>query len=301
MRILITGSSGMLGSDLVKVLKNDGHYVFGFDVLDPRSEEHKPNEFRKIDLVRGDTLKSALNEIKADIIVHSAAWADVDGCENDPAKAKEFNEGMTLNLGLAASGMDVSFFLISTDYVFDGSRSTPYKEDAITAPVNVYGRTKLGSENISDKMFKNNTIIRTCWLYGKFGKNFVDAIIKKADLGTELAVVNDQVGSPTYTMDLASGISAIIGKGRSGCRRVVNVTNSGSCSWYDLAVEIIKLKGLSGKTAVRPISSGELDRPARRPAYSVMDGERLKSITGAGLRDWREALADYIGVKNGNL
>jgi len=286
-RILITGSSGMLGVDLWQELEQN-YDVFGVD-LTPNSQPPTPN-FYSVDITEMDSVISTVGKIKPDVVIHVAAYTDVDGCERDAQKAYRVNSDGAKNIALACRDNDAVLVYISTDFVFDGKSKTPYKETDETGPLSVYGDSKLKGEEAVQDILKKYYILRTSWLYGKYGKNFVDTILAKAKAEKALKVVDDQVGSPTYTKDLARAIHALLDMGKG--YGTYHVSNSGSVSWYDYAREILRLAG--SKTKVIPISSEELARPAKRPAMSILDNSKFIEFTGYGMRNWKDALKEYL-------
>ena len=296
-KVLIIGSSGMLGVDLSCELA-ESYELYGFDIIhSPRSTVHG---FKKGDISNKNNVFDILEEVKPKFVIHTAAMTDVDGCELDREKAYKINTDGTANVALGCKKSGAILIYISTDFVFDGKKKTPYKETDKTAPLSVYGDSKLKGEKAVKKELEQYFILRTSWLYGKCGKNFVDTIAGKAVHEKVLKVVDDQVGSPTYTVDLAGAIHLLLtkrgtrdeGRGMSG---IYHVSNSGSVTWYEYAKEIVKLTG-SG-TRVIPISSEELNRPAKRPAMSVMDNSKFNKFTGHKLRDWKDALSEYISKR----
>ncbi len=296
-KVLITGSSGMLGVDLCQEL--DKNYdVFGMDIIDhrPKTTDQK---FIKADITDYKTISGILGKIKPDIVIHAAAWTDVDGCEQDPAKAYRVNSRGTENIAIACKKAKAALIYASTDFVFDGRKDRPYKETDKPSPINVYGDSKLKGEKNIRKTLKNYFILRTSWLCGKRGKNFVDTILAKAKRDRVLKVVDDQVGSPTYTKDLSKAIHRLLDRTRpeTGDHRpkyygIYHVSNSGRVSWYGYAKEILRLAGC--KCRVLPISSMELGRPARRPAMSVLDNSKFFKFTGYRMRLWKDALREYL-------
>ena len=286
-RILITGSSGMLGVDLSQELYHD-YKVFGADIL--RRASFGVCGFYKLDITKKHNVSALIKNLNPDVVIHAAAWTDVDGCELDPKRAYRINSEGTKNVAHACKSIGATLIYISTDFVFDGRRKTPYKEADKTNPLNIYADSKLKGELAIKRILKKYLILRTGWLYGKHGKNFVDTIIAKAKKEKVLKVVNDQVGSPTYTKDLAEAIRVLLKK--SIDRGIYHVSNSGSVSWYDYAKDILKLS--KSQTIVAPISSKELDRPAKRPKMSVLDNAKFIKLTGHKMRNWQEALKDYV-------
>ncbi|MBI5189582.1 MAG: dTDP-4-dehydrorhamnose reductase [Nitrospirae bacterium] len=276
MKILVTGAAGMLGSDIVDRLKGR-HEVVGvtrhdFDILDEL-------------MVRGYLLQE-----KPDWVIHSAAFTNVDGCEKEPDKAYRVNGEGPGSVARACWHVGARMAYVSTDYVYDGTKGEPYVETDPVAPLNVYGRSKLMGEAEVLKVLPDALIIRTSWLFGRRGPNFVEAILGQVGKRDELTVVDDQVGSPTYTPDLADGIVRLVESGAPG---VVHLSNEGTCSWFDYANKIFELAGVTG-ISVKPITTEQLGRPAVRPKYSVLSKDRYFAVTGHRLRDWREALAEYI-------
>lgn len=284
-RILVVGAKGMLGTDLVKVLESipNKHEVIGWDIEDIDIQDEK-NTIEKIEMV------------SPKIIINTAAFTDVDACEIHREKAFSINaEGMKhVAMGALRCGAKVVY--ISTDYIFDGKKREPYSEDDDPNPINIYGQSKLRGEEYVKELTEDSLIIRTQWLFGKHGKNFVTSILKQAKEKKTLSIVNDQIGSPTYTMDLAKVISQLIEYPLKG---IFNVTNQDVCSWYTFGQAIIEFSGMRDVEII-PISSKELSRLAPRPSYSVLNNEKLKRETGITLRTWAEALKDYLeSIKEG--
>ena len=287
-RILITGSSGMLGVDLAQDLEKK-YVVIGTDIV--QSAKRIARRFYKADITDHKRIKAIIEKIRPDIVIHTAAWTDVDGCELDKDKAYAVNSVATRNIAASCKDIDAVLIYISTDFVFDGRKEKPYKESDKTNPLGVYADSKLKGEAAVVKTLKRYFILRSSWLYGKHGKNFVDTIITKAKRGGLLNIVDDQVGSPTYTIDLAKAISVLIDKVDANYG-IYHVANSGNVSWYDYAKEIVKISGIKAK--VLPISSKELARPARRPAMSVLDSSKFVKVTGYRMRGWNSALREYL-------
>ncbi len=295
MKILITGSSGMLGSELCRALGAE-HEITGVDVRVPQSTVNSPQAFFEANITEPEEIKRVFAKICPELVIHAAAWTDVDGCELDPGKAYLMNTSGTENVADAAG--DVPLFFISTDFIFDGKKKRPYRENDAAGPISVYGDSKWKAEEAVRKRVRRHVIIRTSWLYGRNGTNFVDTILSKARAERALKVVNDQVGSPTYAADLASALAAALKKVDLRACHVFHVCNSGQCSWFDLAVAAIECSGASGNVTVSPISTLELARPAKRPAYSVMDNTKFQKVTGMKLRQWKDALEDYVKDKH---
>jgi dTDP-4-dehydrorhamnose reductase len=276
MRVLIVGSLGMLGSDLMSAV-SVSHDVIGLDLP-------------KLDVTNADQCRTVTGEIKPDVIINSAAMTDVDGCESDEKKALRVNGYGAGNLASAAAEIRALFVHYSTDYVFDGSKKSAYTETDPTSPLNAYGRSKLLAEELIPCCCQNFLILRTSWLFGRNGKNFVRTILHAAREKRALRVINDQRGCPTSTQDLASQTVKMID---AGCRGIYHVTNSGSCTWYQLAagsVEWAKIEGV----AVHPVTTAEFPRPARRPENSVMANARLEREGLPLMRPWPIAVREYI-------
>ncbi|MGD0169317.1 MAG: dTDP-4-dehydrorhamnose reductase [Smithella sp.] len=293
MKILLLGHKGMLGSDLLLKLSGE-HEVIGMD-----KEE--------INIVSAGECQKAIKEIQPDIIINAAAFTNVDGCETAREDCFAVNAEAVKNIANACRNKNIRIIHFSTDYVFDGKSRQPYKEDDQCNPINVYGESKLAGERYLQSLSDNYILIRTSWLYGVKGKNFVGAILEKAraknfirdtmekakaekDGPSTLSVVDDQVGSPTYTKDLAAAVDLLIDKNAQG---IFHVTNRGSCSWHQFAVKILQESGFSD-IEVLPIKSDQLQRPAARPAYSILSMQKFIQTTGKAMQPWQLALQDYL-------
>ncbi len=273
MKIALTGSDGMLGSDISSVFS---------DV------ELKPFTLNDFDITDLDKSVSAIKNAAPDYLIHTAAYTDVDGSELDPEKAYLINGLGARNIAIACEEIKCPIIYISTDYVFDGTKKEPYNEWDIPNPINKYGLSKLIGEQFVTSLTNRFYIVRTSWLYGKNGNNFVDTMIKLFSEKDEIEVVDDQTGSPTFTYDLAAKLKDIIGRGFG----IYHITNTSQCSWYEFAVEIAKLKG--SKVIINPVTSEKFISPAKRPSYSVLDNSMLRLEGLEGLRHWKEALKDYL-------
>jgi dTDP-4-dehydrorhamnose reductase len=278
-KILVIGAKGMLGRDLVETLRSSfpKDEITGWDL-------------EEIDIQEERNTITRIRNLEPGVIVHLAAYTDVDGCELNEKKAFAVNAEGTKHVALGAATCGAKVVTLSTDYVFDGKKGSPYLEEDPPNPLNIYGRSKWKGEQYVQELVKDALIVRTQWLYGKHGKNFVASVLRQAREKGELSVVNDQVGSPTYTFDLSQAIALLIERRAQG---IFHVANSHSCTWYHYARTILKLSGME-RVKVVPISSKELAYPAVRPAYSVLDTEKLKRETGLTLRPWVEALKDYL-------
>ncbi len=280
-RILVTGAKGMLGKDLMNVLHSsfprDG--VTGWDI-------------EEIDIRKKDDSVAKIEALRPEIVIHLAAYTDVDRCEVDQEGAFAVNAEGTRHVALAASACRAKMIYLSSDYVFDGDKREPYIESDPPHPLNVYGRSKLRGEQYVQEGVKDFLIVRTQWLYGPFGKNFVDSILRQAGEKKTLSIVDDQTGSPTYTADLAKAIGELI---QVGARGIFHVANSEICTWYAFGQAILNLSGIHG-VKVCSVSSKELGRPAARPSYSVLDCQKLKKETGRTMRPWSDALREYLSA-----
>lgn len=284
-RLLVIGAKGMLGRDLVEILHSSFPIdeVFGWDI-------------DEIDIREENSTVAKIESIRPETVINLAAYTDVDGCELNEEKAFAINaEGMK-HVALGAQRYRAKVVYLSTDYVFDGNKSEPYLEDDPPHPLNVYGRSKLKGEQYVQELAKDALIVRTQWLYGRYGKNFVTSILHQAREKRVLSIVNDQMGSPTYTADLAKAISVLIQSDATG---IFHVANGDCCTWYTFGQAILKLSGMEGVEVI-PISSKELGRPAPRPSYSVLSTQKLKRKTGMTLRPWSEAVKDYLAAKERN-
>jgi dTDP-4-dehydrorhamnose reductase len=272
-RIALTGSDGMLGSDITEVFTDIELITF---------------TLRDFDITDLDTSTKKIKETKPDCLIHAAAYTDVDGCELNPDKAYLVNGIGTRNVVIACEEVHCPVVYISTDYIFDGKKKEPYNEWDIPNPLNKYGFSKLIGENFVTSLTNRFYIVRTSWLYGKNGKNFVDTILRLMSERKEVEVVDDQKGSPTYTYDLAVTLRELIGKGFG----IYHISNTSQCSWYEFALEIAKLKGMN--TNIKPITSEKFKRPAQRSSFSVLENTMLRLEGIKELRHWKEALKEYL-------
>jgi dTDP-4-dehydrorhamnose reductase len=281
MKILVLGHKGMLGHDLMLRL-TVGHEVEGKDV-------------DAFDIASQTDCERVVAECTPDLVVNAAAYTNVDGCETDQKRCFAVNALGVKNLALACRDRAVTLVHFSTDYVFDGQKQSPYTEEDEPAPLNVYGASKLEGERFLQAFSDQYLLIRSAWLYGRHGKNFVKTILEKAETQKTLEVVDDQIGAPTYTRDLAAAVGVLIEGGQRG---IFHVTNRGRCSWYEFACRILQYAGRDDVT-VRPIPSERLLRPARRPAWSVLSGQKFYRETGKTLPYWQIALQDYLDKTGG--
>lgn len=276
MRILITGGDGMLGTDLREVLK---------------SEDLILTNHESLDITDRNQVMEKIKEYKPEIVINCAAMTDVDGCESKRDSAYKLNAEGPKNLALACREIDGTLVQISTDYVFKGNKNKPLVEDDELGPISIYGKSKLrGEENVEDILDKY-FIIRTAWLYGKNGPNFIEKMLELAKTHNSLTVVNDQKGSPTFTKDLSKGIYELIKSNKYG---IYHITNSGSTTWYEFAKLIFKKKEIN--INVMPVTSEEFAAPAPRPHYSVLSHDKWKNNGFEELRNYEDALDEYLNL-----
>ena len=273
MKVLVTGAAGMLGQDVVRAAEFVNHEVVGYaradlDITDPR------------------VVRRVMGAERPDAVINCAAWTDVDGAEESEAEATEVN-GVGAGI-VAAEAADVGAVVVhpSTDYVFDGSSRRPYIESDKPTPLQAYGRTKLAGEVEVAAHAERHFIVRSSWLFGARGDNFVETMLRLAGDLQQIVVVRDQIGSPTYTGHLADAIVRLLDGEAWG---IHHIAGSDQCSWYEFAVEIFRQAGVD--TRVLSCTSEEFPRPAARPAYSVLGTERDYPIV---LPDWQEGLASYL-------
>ena len=275
-RVLVTGSSGMLGRDLVTTLAAAGSDVYAR----PKTE---------LDVTRAEEVARAFRDARPEIVVNCAAFTRVDACETDPL-AYEVNAHGVEVLAAECLARGARLVQVSTDFVFDGSKRAPYREDDDPAPLSAYGRSKLAGEQAALRL-PTALVVRASWLFGRGGWNFVEAIRKQiADGRRTLTVVDDQRGRPTSTSDLAEALVALLERAAIG---IYHFANAGEASWFEFAREIVALSG-RGDVEVTPIDSATLGRPANRPPYSVLDTGKYERVTGRPVRHYRDALAEYI-------
>jgi dTDP-4-dehydrorhamnose reductase len=289
-RWLVTGAAGMLGRDLI-------------DLLAARGEEFTPFTRADLDITDPAAVAREVSAVKPDVVVNCAAWTAVDAAEDHEAEALAINGQGAANLAAACAGAGAFLVQPSTDYVFDGYAATPYPENAPTAPAGAYGRTKLaGEQAVRAALPDASYVVRTAWLYGAHGKNFVKTMLRLAGQGTAPAVVADQHGQPTWTADVASQIVTLVDK--SAPPGIYHATSSGQTTWFGFAEEIFTLhRALAshdqtqdqedGERAVvspRPISTADYPTPAQRPAYSVLAHDSWHAAGIQPIGDWKDAL-----------
>lgn len=275
MRTLVFGAKGQLGRDLMLVFRSMG--------------EVEGHDLPEVDITDEVAVQPIVERFAPDLIINAAAFTDVDGAEDRFEDAFLINEVGARNIADLAAARDVPVVHYSTDYVFDGTRRKPYEPEDPIAPASVYGKSKASGETAVRKANSRHFIVRTAWLYGPGGNNFVEKILRAAAQRPRLRVVNDEIGSPTHTYDLAEATLTLANTQAYGTYHVVN---TGACSRFEYATEIVRLAGLA--TEVAPCSSAEFPAKAPRPAYSVLSTEKYLIATGRPMRPWQDALQHYF-------
>jgi dTDP-4-dehydrorhamnose reductase len=273
--ILIVGGNGMLGRDLMALLGNEAR---GVDIGD-------------IDITSLESSERIIRTLHPSIVINCAAYTNVDGCEKDVETAMQVNGEGVAHLAIVTRGVGAKLVHISTDYIFDGCKGSPYLEDDPPNPLCIYGESKLAGE-MNAAFNPEHLIIRTQWLYGSYGNNFVETMLRLAGDNNILDVVDDQIGSPTWTVDLSRAIIALVLK---GCTGTYHAANCGYVSWNCFAKAIFEESGLD--TVVRGMTTEQLNRPARRPLYSTLDCSKLERDAGFRLQPWRDALKAYLVLR----
>jgi dTDP-4-dehydrorhamnose reductase len=275
MRVTLFGASGLLGHDLVPALSGEHDQVTALSAEDVDLRDHA-------------RARHVILDSRPEWILMLAAYTDVDGCESNRDLAFAVNCDGAVNVAEAAREAGSRLLFVSTDYVFDGSKRSPYETSDPRNPTSVYGESKARAEERLLEILPEVCIARTSWLFGHGGKCFPATILKLASTRPEISVVNDQRGSPTFTRDLASALVQLC---RASAHGIVHVTNSGNCTWYEFAAEIVRMSGMP--TTVKPVTTAEFPRPARRPAYSVLSPDSLHAYN-VHLPEWQDALRRYL-------
>ena len=289
MKVFVTGVNGQLGYDVVKELKNRGHIAVGSG-----SRASDSPDYRQLEITDPAAVKSTLTEIRPDAVIHCAAWTAVDAAE-DPEnfeKVMAVNATGTRNIAEACRELDCRMLYISTDYVFNGRGTAPWQPDCKDyAPLNVYGRSKLEGEKAVAETLEKYFIVRIAWVFGKNGKNFIRTMLQVGKTHEEVRVVNDQIGTPTYTLDLARLLADMVETEKYGCYHATN--EGGYISWYDFTKEIYRQAGMN--TKVVPVTTAEYGlSKAARPFNSRLDKAKLEENGFRRLPDWKDALSRYL-------
>ncbi len=296
MKVLITGATGMLGCDLCREFSASGE-VAGLARGKREAKQCRASELLAADITDRDGVARVISKFKPTLVINAAALADVDFCELNPEDAFRVNAEGAKNVADATEEAGALFIQIGTDYVFDGEKGSAYTEDDSPNPVSVYGLSKLAADDYVRSNIGKYAIIRSSWMFGSCGKNFVDSVVETAKKGGRIRAVGEKSGNPTYTLDLTkavSGLSAKImqGKAPSG---IYNISNEGVCSRYELAREIADLCGL--KADIVSITAKEAGGTALRPKLSALDHSKINKVLGYELRHYREALKDYLKTR----
>jgi len=282
----------MLGEDLQTVLRHD-YSLVGMDARAPRDPDMP---CIVCDITDQPGVERIMREQSPWLVIHAAAYTDVDGCERDPAKAELVNAEGTRIIADACRACRSKLLYISTDYVFNGEKGSAYTENDLPQPLNAYGYSKLNGEKYVRELVRESLIVRTSWLFGRYGKNFVATTMEKAKQNQPLQVVDDQRGCPTSTITLATAIKrlvpAVFSAADPGNYGIYQVCNSGDCSWYEFAKTIVAFAKLPAE--VMPVDSGKINRPAKRPRLSIMDTGRYENVTGDKICSWQDALRQYL-------
>lgn len=284
--VLVVGARGMLGCDLMSTLqrRRDGEqqeHITGWDIED-------------LDIRRGEQVLETLRRLRPSTVVNVAAYTDVDGCETNTDEAMAVNTEGPGNIARACAEINAVCVHLGTDFIFDGAAGRPYQVDDKANPLSVYGRSKWEGEQRVRASGCDHLVVRTSWLFGLHGRHFVEAILRQAKAGAPLSVVSDQVGCPTLASDLADALVRLLDVKARG---TVHFANTGQCSWFEFAREILRQAGLDAE--VKPICSRELGRAARRPTYSVLDSAKYTELTGHKPPTWQDALGRYFATCQG--
>ena len=275
--ILITGAGGQLGRSLTDLLaKGSGDKFIAADRI-------------ALDIADKNATRKYVEQLNPQVIIHTASMTDVDLCEAEPNLAYQVNADGAFNVADAATAVGAKMVFVSTDYVFDGTQHSPYLEDDLPNPVNIYGMSKLKGELLAQEVCSELFILRTAWLYSEYGRNFVSAMVKLAEDQQKISVVNDQFGSPTWAEDLARQILLLLETSAYG---IYHAVSHGSCSRYEFASEIFNV--MQHEIEVKPVGSEEFPRPARRPAHCVLENGKLQHANLDIMPHWKVSLAEFL-------
>ena len=279
--VLVTGAGGQLASEIHAISQNHPKYNFIF------------TNRLQLDITHHEAVQEFIDENDIKVIINCAAYTQVDKAEEEPDLADAINHLAVGNLAQIAKNLSLKLIHISTDYVFDGTNRNAYLENDTPNPQTVYGQSKLDGEIALQKINPTNSIIiRTSWVYSKYGHNFVKSMLRLAKDRDTISVVSDQIGSPTNAGDLAQAIVKLIPQIKNDSVQVFHYSNNGVCSWYDLAKAIFEIKKLP--TQVKAIKSSEYPTPAKRPSFSVLEKSKIKTVYGLNLLDWKSSLTEFL-------
>jgi dTDP-4-dehydrorhamnose reductase len=285
MVVLVTGANGQLGQAIQFIAGNYPEITFVFC------------DSKKLDITNPDSIDAIFQEVKPDFCINTAAYTAVDKAESEPEKAFLINATGAKNVAIACKAHTSTLLHVSTDFVFDGTKTIPYNEVDIPNPTGVYGQTKLEGEKAIQAILEHYYIIRTSWVYSQFGANFMKTMLRLGSERDTLSVVNNQIGTPTHAVDLAEALVQIIitslsfGEGRGEAYGIYNFSNEGQCSWYDFAKKIFEVNNIA--IDLKPIPTSSYPTPAQRPKYSVLDKTKIKTAFGIEILDWEQLLEKY--------
>ncbi len=288
MKILITGAKGQLGNEIIDII-NSGSAEIGSISENIKNSKIIALDINELDITKLDDVRNIIGKYNPDVVINCAAATNVDNCESNEDVAFKINALGPRNLAIISEEIGAKLVQVSTDYVFSGEGNSPLKEYELTAPTSVYGKTKLLGEKYVSEFSSKYFIVRTAWLYGYIGHNFVYTMMRVGKEKESINVVNDQRGNPTHANDLAYHILKLIETDEYG---VYHCTGKGECTWYDFAKKIMELNKLNCK--VNPCTSNEYKTPAKRPAYSSLDNMMLRNTVGDEMREWDEALRSFV-------
>lgn len=286
MRILVTGAAGQLGNELHNVLEQKMPGITMY------------TDIKDLDLTDSEAVKKFIIDNEISHVVNCAAYTAVDKAEQEPALCAKINTDAVKNIAEVAADYGVKVIHVSTDYVFDGTAHAPYKESDKVNPISTYGTTKRKGEMVLLSMSPDAVIIRTAWLYSPYGNNFVKTMMRLGSERSELGVVCDQIGTPTYALDLAEAIYTIL-TARQWVPGIYHFSDEGVCSWYDFTKAIHRIAGIKSCN-VKPIATDDYPTLAARPPYSVLDKTRIKKTYGITIPHWEESLVDCINRLQNN-
>jgi dTDP-4-dehydrorhamnose reductase len=282
-KMLITGANGLLGKDICHIFSD------GYEIM--------PTDLEELDVTSRKECMEVIGGFCPDVVIHCAAYTAVDRAEGEEEAATELNAGGSRNVAIACREHRALLVTFGTDYVFDGTAKRPYAEDDPTGPLSAYGRSKLAAEEAVREVAPEYLLIRTQWLFGAHGRNFVLSVLDRAGRGEELGIVSDQKGSPTFTRDLANGVRTLL---KAGARGIFHFSNEGETTFFDFAAFVLAHAGQEG-TRLSAIPTSGLPKgayPAPRPLYAVLSKEKYRKVTGTAPRRWEDAVLDFLRNRN---
>lgn len=282
MVVLVTGASGQVGQSLQFIAHRYPELTLAFC------------DSKTMDITDKDNCNRVFAQLKPDYCINTAGYTAVDKAEAEAGKAQRVNVAGAKNVAETCKAFNTVLLHISTDFVFDGQSNTPYTEASMTHPLGIYGQTKLDGEKAIQEIWDKHLIIRTSWIYSQFGHNFMKTMLRLAHERDSIAVVNDQIGTPTNALDLAEALLEIIIRSQKRNKEsfgIYHFSNDGQCSWYDFAKKIFEVNEVD--MAVHPIKTADYPTPAKRPAYSVLDKTKIKTVFGIDVKDWETSLKDH--------